>query len=96
MASCFFFQYSPISGISRKLNSRHGHHEKWKANKIHFEKSSQLSFRTKVASTCMIMAKREDIFLVTLGNTSPYNLIWAVFEQIGIIPKKMFYLCQEF
>jgi len=42
-------------------------------------------FRTEVASTCMIMAKGEDLFLVILRNTSPYNLIWAVFEQVGII-----------
>jgi hypothetical protein len=30
----------------------------------------------------MIMAKGEDIVLVTLRNTSPYNLVWAVFEQV--------------
>jgi hypothetical protein len=52
--------------------------------------------RTEVASTCMIMAKGEDILLVTLRNTSPYNLIWAIFKQVRIIPKKMFYLSQEF
>jgi hypothetical protein len=45
-------------------------------------------FRTEVASTCMIMAEGEDILLVTLKNTSPYNLIWAIFKQVRIIPKK--------
>jgi hypothetical protein len=53
-------------------------------------------FRTEVASTCVIMAKGEDVLLVTLRNTSPYNLIWAIFKQVRIIPKNMFYLSQEF
>jgi len=37
-------------------------------------------FRTEVASTSMIMAEGEDILLVTLRNTSPYNLIWEIFK----------------
>jgi hypothetical protein len=52
--------------------------------------------RTEVSSTCMIMAEREDILVFTLRNASPYNLILAVFEQVRIIPKKVFHPNQEF
>jgi hypothetical protein len=30
--------------------------------------------RTEVSSTCMIIAEREDMFVVSLRNASPYNL----------------------
>jgi hypothetical protein len=44
----------------------------------------------------MIMTEREDILVVTLRNASPYNLIWAVFEQVRIILKEVFHPNQEF
>jgi hypothetical protein len=51
---------------------------------------------TEVAFTCMIMAERDDILVVTLRNASPYNLIWAVFEQVRIIQKEVLCFNQEF
>jgi hypothetical protein len=47
-------------------------------------------FRTEVSSTCMIVAEREDLLAVTFRNASSYNLIWAIFKQVRIIPKVLF------
>ena len=35
----------------------------------------------------MIMAEGDDILLVTLSNTSLYDLILAILEQIGVVPE---------
>ena len=37
-------------------------------------------FITEVSSTCMIMAERKDLLVVTLRNASSYNLIGAIFK----------------
>jgi hypothetical protein len=49
-----------------------------------------------MASTCMIMTKRDDIGLVELRYASPNDLIGAILEKIRIIPKKGFHLGQKF
>jgi hypothetical protein len=53
-------------------------------------------FRTKVASICMIVAKGDDILLVTLKNTVLYDLIWAALEQIRVVPKEALHLGKIF
>jgi hypothetical protein len=43
---------------------------------------------TKVASTCMIMTKGDNIGLVMLKYTPPNDLLGTILEQIRIIPEK--------
>jgi hypothetical protein len=44
----------------------------------------------------MIVAKGDDILLVTLKNTVLYDLIWAALEQIRVVPKEALHLGKIF
>jgi hypothetical protein len=46
---------------------------------------------TKVASTSMIVAKRDDVSLVMVRDTSPNDLIRTIFKKVRIVPKKLFH-----
>jgi hypothetical protein len=51
---------------------------------------------TKVASTCMIMTKGDDIGLVKLRYTPPNDLVRTILEQIRIILEKGLHYGQKF
>jgi hypothetical protein len=53
-------------------------------------------FSTEMATTGMIMTEGDDIGLVILRYTSPYDLIGTILKQIMIIPEKVFHHGQKF
>jgi hypothetical protein len=85
------------SGVKYSLasDSAHTRHNKcerlgkWSANKIRTAKFCSGLLCTEMASTSMIMTKRDDIGLVRLRDASPNDLIGTILEQIRIVPEKV-------
>ena len=51
---------------------------------------------TKMTSTSLIITKGKYTPKVMVWDTPPNNLVWTIFKEIGVMPKEIFDLREEF